>query len=354
MRIPFLVLAALTATTVFAQETKPFNQKAEAIIRDSFACSEMKITQSPWPQKLPAGFNGPVVQIESPSHSCEGQYALVFAPSGAHYLGAPWYFGDDAGETVEAKLAAFTLRAMREAFTVKVDRQKPTRDGLFPTTLYEQTERGKVALQGFVDRDGKLFFMGNFRPAGVPTGTSRMKEIEPLFATSPSRGASAANVTLVEFSDFQCPACKRTSDLGAKLADKHGDAIRYVRVDLPLMSNHPWAFSASLAGRAIYRQKPDLFWQYKKLVYENQDKLSAFTIDDFARGFAESHELDLKRYDADLASADVQGEILRGVGTAFSNDVRATPTFMVNGVIVDPGEDGAALESYIEKLVKKS
>ena len=59
---------------------------------------------------------------------------------------------------------------------------------------------------------------------------------------------------------------------------KYGDQVRYIRYDLPLVSMHPWAFSATMAGRAIYRQKPELFWAYKKEVYENQDKISAFTI----------------------------------------------------------------------------
>jgi protein-disulfide isomerase len=116
---------------------------------------------------------------------------------------------------------------------------------------------------------------------------------------------------------------------------------------------HPWAFAAAVAGRAIYRQKPALFWEYKKQIYANQDKLNAFLIDDFARGFAQDHDLDLKKYDADVNSADLQKGIIDGAGLALSNDVRATPTYMVNGIVVDPGNDGKYLESYIAGLLKK-
>jgi protein-disulfide isomerase len=133
---------------------------------------------------------------------------------------------------------------------------------------------------------------------------------------------------------------------------KHPDKVRYIRYDLPL-AGHPWAFPAALAGRAIYRQNPELFWQYKKNVYDNQDQLTAFMFWDWARKWAEDHDVDLKRYDADLTNADIKAEILKGAGTAFSNDVRATPTYMVNGTIVDYGEEGKALAEYVEKLLNK-
>jgi protein-disulfide isomerase len=129
--------------------------------------------------------------------------------------------------------------------------------------------------------------------------------------------------------------------------------VRYVRYDLPLLTMHPWAFPAAVAGRAIYRQKPDLFWQYKDQVYANQEKLNTFTIDDFARGFAQDHDLDLKKYDADVSSPELQTSILAGAGAALSNDIRATPSYLVNGTNVDAGTDGKALEAYVAALLKK-
>jgi protein-disulfide isomerase len=131
---------------------------------------------------------------------------------------------------------------------------------------------------------------------------------------------------------------------------KYGDKVRYIRYDLPLVTMHPWAFSAAIAGRAIYHQKPELFWDYKEQVYSNQDKLTAFTIDDFARNFAKDHDLNLEQYDADINSAPLREELLKGVGAAFINDIRATPSYVVNGVSVDAG-DGSALEKYVAGLL---
>ena len=56
---------------------------------------------------------------------------------------------------------------------------------------------------------------------------------------------------------------------------------------------------------------------------------------------------------ADIANAEIQQSILNGVGIAFSSDIRATPTYMVNGAIVDAGNEGKALESYVAGLIKK-
>ena len=70
------------------------------------------------------------------------------------------------------------------------------------------------------------------------------------------------------------------------------------------------------------------------------------------RGFAQDHELDLKKFDADVNSPDLRAEILHGLAAAFVSDVRATPTYLVNGVFVDPGNDGKALADYVDKALK--
>jgi protein-disulfide isomerase len=221
---------------------------------------------------------------------------------------------------------------------------------LYTATLFQITESGKLPLLGEVDPNGKMFFFGTFRNAKSDLRAQRMKAFETFFASSPSRGGEKAPVTLVEFSDFECPSCQRASGYADMLLKKHGENIRYIRFDLPL-SGHPWAFAAAVAGRAIHRQKPDVFWEFKKQVYANQENLNAFMFGDWARGFAEDRGLDMKKYDADLASDDLRTEILTGAGTAFSNDVRATPTYLINGTLVEPGAEGQGLDEYITKLL---
>lgn len=358
MKIASLALAAIVAATaVLAAEQPagtPLDEKSEKLVRQSIAlCSDLKFTRTDFPAKMPAGMTASVVRIDSSKPQCQGQFVMATTSTGGFYLGLPWMLTDVPGDSIEEKLKNFTWTNMQETFTPSVDRRSRTPFGLLPVTMVQTTERGKVPIEGEVDPDGRFFFMGHFRSASADLAAERVKSFAPFIADAPARGSATPDVTVVEFSDFECPSCKHASTYLDPIMEKYGTRVRYVRYDLPLVENHPWAYAAAAAGRAVYHQKPDLFWEFKKQVYANQDKLSAFTIDDFTRGFAQDHDLDMKRYDADIASDAVRDEILKGVGAAFSNDVRATPTYMVNGVYVYPGDDGSALEAYVAGLLKK-
>lgn len=327
--------------------------KLDRAVRDALPiCAESTIAYDALPFKPLPRFTGAVVRIESKRPACEGQFVAFLSPTGGFYLGYPWLLDEEAGASTEEKLKNFTWRNMQMNISATIDRTKITDDGLLPVTLYQMTENGKMPLDGLIDPNGRMFFFGHFRRLSGDIRAQRAKSFEPFFAVSPTRGAASAPVTIVEFSDFECPSCRRASGYADTILSKHGEKIRYVRFDLPL-TGHPWAFAAALAGRAIYRQKPELFWEYKKQVYENQEKLNAFTFGDWARGFAADRELDMKRYDADVASEEVRGNLLKGAGVALTNDIRATPSYVVNGVLVDAGDDGKALAEYVDKLLVK-
>ena len=327
---------------------------AAKLVKDNLPiCSaEAKVKHVALQHKLPSNLEAIMVRVESPRQSCEGQWLATTSAAGGFFLGIPWFLDDVKDQpTLEAKLKTFAWTKLQQNVTPTVTHGE-TRDGLFPVVLLQTTERGTLTLEGEIDPAGTVFFLGHFAPVRGDLRQERLKNFSPIVANSPVTGAAKPEVTVIEFSDFECPSCMRASGYVKPLLDKYGDKVRYVRYDLPLVQMHPWALPAAIAGRAVYRQKPELFWVYKKHVYENQEKLSTFTFDDFARGFAQDHELDLKKYDADVASPELRAEILKGVGIAFANDIRATPTYMVNGVTVDPG-DGTSLEKYVVGLLKK-
>jgi hypothetical protein len=348
----FAAVASAQQPTAAAPAAAPkLDAKVERAIRDVLpVCLDMTMTVEELPYKLPPRFTGTLVRTESKKRpSCDTQLVSVLSPNGGVFLGMPWFLESEEGATLEDKLRNFTYRNMQMSVTADIQRTTDI-DGLWPVTLYDTTEAGKVPLFGHVDPMGKVFFFGNFRRLNGDLRAERAKAFAPFLAAAPTKGAASPKVTVLEFSDFECPSCKRASGYLEPILAKHGEDVRYVRYDVPL-SGHPWAFAAALAGRAVYRQKPELFWQYKKAVYDAQGELNAFLFWDWARNWAQDHELNLERYDADLNNQEIRAELLKGVGTAFANDIRATPSYMVNGALVDAGENGAALAAYIDALL---
>jgi protein-disulfide isomerase len=349
---------ALSAAVVLAEDPPPppapqLGERAEKLIKEGLpvCAAAIKETRIALQHKLPVNLTGAVLRTESERGQCVGQWVALTSREGGFFLGVPWFLDNVTG-TPEVKLRTFAWANMQQNFEVTVGKT-PTREGFFPVTMNQITERGKMPMQGVIDPAGTVVFIGNFFPITSSYYESRVKAFQPYIDVSPTKGAAKPAVTVVEFSDFQCPSCKHAAGYLKPIMDKYGDQVRYVRYDLPLVMMHPWAFSAAVAGHAVYRQKPELFWEYKERVYGEQEKLSAFTFDEFARGFAEDHELDMKKYDADVSSAELQSTILAGAGMAFTGDIRGTPSYMINGAMVDPGADGKALETYVAGLLKK-
>jgi thiol-disulfide isomerase/thioredoxin len=342
-----LLACALLACSAAAEAA--VDPKLEKAVRDALpVCEGGKITFEDLDVTLPARFSGTTVTVHSDDHLCDMRASGVISPSGAFFFGNPWPIGSEQG-TIEEKLKGFVWRNFQMNVTPVVERKRSV-DGLFPVTLVQTTEYGKVPLEGEVDPEGRMFFFGHFRKT-EDAAAQRIKTFGDLFAKSPARGPADAKVTIVEFSDFECPSCKRAAGYLDPILAKYDGKVRYIRYDMPL-TGHPWAFPAAFAGRAIYKQKPELFWEYKKQVYANQENLSAFTFWDWARGFASDHELDLKKFEADVASEDLRNDILKGAGLALSNEIRSTPTYVINGVLVDSGDQGKGLADYVEKLLK--
>ena len=344
------IIAAAAFAVASAAAAQKLDPAVEAAVRQSIpVCGDVTFTTAELPMKLPTGFTGTVVRTAGSRPTCEGQFASVLSPTGGFFLGMPWYIASEEGATPEARLKSFAWRNLQENVTPVVEKTR-TADGLYRVTLNQTVEGGKIPITGEMDAEGKVFFFGHFRRLKGDVRAERAKAFEKLAASAPTRGAAKPAVTILEFSDFECPSCKRSADYTDPILAAHGEKVRHVRFDLPL-SGHPWSLPASMAGRAIAAQKPELFWKYKKEVYDNQERLNPFSFDDFARGFAETHQLDMKRYDADVTSSELRQLLLDGAGAAYSNDIRATPTFLVNGALVDAGENGKALVEYVNKLV---
>jgi Na+/H+ antiporter NhaA len=137
------------------------------------------------------------------------------------------------------------------------------------------------------------------------------------------RGPRQAEITIIEFGDFQCPYCGQAEPM---LREVLGDAtIRYVWRHLPLDDVHPNARFAAEAAEAAADQ--GAFWPMRDLLLEHQDELSRTDL----IGFATRLGLDVDRFTAQLDDGVHQARIDRDVESAELSGVSGTPTFFVNG-----------------------
>ncbi|PSN14524.1 protein-disulfide isomerase [filamentous cyanobacterium CCP5] len=164
---------------------------------------------------------------------------------------------------------------------------------------------------------------------------------EAVLSSSPTKGAADAPVTLIKFSDFQCPYCALAAEQMHDFVGSHEDEMRYVYKHLPLTQIHPEALPSAKAAWAAGQQGQ--FWAYHDALFANQAQLGEALYVKIATDLG----LDLDRFNRDRASDAAQAAIDADVDLARALDIRGTPTFLMNGLLI-PG--GAPPEFFEEAL----
>jgi protein-disulfide isomerase len=163
---------------------------------------------------------------------------------------------------------------------------------------------------------------------------------------SPARGPESARVSIVEFSDFQCPFCGRVTPTMDKLVSEYGDQVRIVFKNLPL-SIHPKAKAAHAAAEAAHRQGK--FWEMHDRIFANQRALEPEVFE----GYAEAIGLDMARYRADVASSEVKKRIGDDMAEAQKLGVTGTPGFFINGRFVSGAQPFETFKRLVDEELGK-
>lgn len=150
----------------------------------------------------------------------------------------------------------------------------------------------------------------------------------PVFKIStkdqPSLGNANAAVTIVAFTDYQCPSCAAMHPLLARLVKESGDKVRLVTRDFPL-SQHAEAFKAAEAAEAAREQGK--YWEYVQVLLQNQSSLSV----DKLKGFATQLGLDRTRFDAALDSHKFAEMVQTDLDDGIKLGLKGTPSLFING-----------------------
>jgi protein-disulfide isomerase len=343
------LLAVALASTAAAATPPLVKEEVDRLVAGFLPpCPDpIKVSSEPLQVTLGSGLRASIIRIDSSNGWCATQLLGLATSSKTYSLGAPWILAGLTGSPAD-KIRQFAWTRLQDTVEAKVA-MAPRKDGLLPVVLEEKTEFGTIRVSGVVDPGGTIFIPGDVRPLTGDPARGRLDLLKPVAGKAPYKGPATAKVTVYEFSDFQCPACARAAGYGETIVKEFGDKVRFVRLDLPLVGSHPWAFPAALASRAIWKQSPDAFWTFKREIYANQANLDAFRIEDFARSFAKENGLDVSRLDADLRSAALKEEILASISAARTIQINGTPSFLVDGVAVIPGDDGRLLLEAVRK-----
>jgi protein-disulfide isomerase len=207
-------------------------------------------------------------------------------------------------------------------------------------TYKGQTEAGEV----YVSKDGKTLFRGDMFEIGTdPFAATRAKL---RLEGDPTKGPADARVTVVEFSDYQCPHCRQLYTVMQVIEQKYPQ-VRIVYKDFPLAGIHPWAMTAAVGARCAFAQSPEGFWNVHDLIFENQDVISSENVYQKVIDFAVRAGLDKDAFKVCLALPDAKAAIQADVDEGKAVQISSTPTVFVNGRPVIGGDENT-LEQYIQ------
>jgi protein-disulfide isomerase len=163
-----------------------------------------------------------------------------------------------------------------------------------------------------------------------------------------AHGPSDAPITIIEFSDFQCPFCRSILPTIKDLMRKYPEKIRWVFMDYPIASLHPAAPKAHEAARCAGEQGK--FWEYHDLLFERSPRHS---LDDLMQA-AQALKLDNPAFAQCLATNKYQLDIVRGVEEGARLGVGGTPTLFINGRMLMGGNPMTELPKLVEIELAKS
>jgi protein-disulfide isomerase len=162
----------------------------------------------------------------------------------------------------------------------------------------------------------------------------------PVTANDPTRGSGSIEV--IEYSDFECPFCQKAQPMIREMLAKYDGKVKLVWKDFPL-PNHQHAVSAAVAARCA--QEQDRFWEYHDVLFANQQALTHGDL----RLHASKVGLDLVAFDECLYAGRHQDALATLLESAESHLVEATPTFLVNGRMVQGAVPLYELAAIIEE-----
>ena len=236
---------------------------------------------------------------------------------------------DDA--TVSQRVVDYFRKSVATpGLSLEVSKLEPSevpgfRKGNLQVSLGQQSQ--DVAF--YVSTDGRFLFRGDAVDLTVDPLAQVMNRI--TLDGEPARGPKDARVTIVEYSDFQCPFCARAyATFEEEVMKEYGDRVRFVFKHYPL-SFHAWAEDGAVAAECAARQGGDQFWAMYRGLFEKQQEITKDNLEAKAAEIARGAGVDADDLAACLDGRQTLDSVKADVAEAEALGVDSTPTFFVNG-----------------------
>jgi protein-disulfide isomerase len=196
----------------------------------------------------------------------------------------------------------------------------------------------------YVSKDGRYLLRGDVYDTTSDPMAAVRSQIH--LANNPARGPADARVTVVEYSDYQCPYCRQLQQSLRALASSYPQ-VRFVFKDFPLVKTHPWAMTAALAARCAYIQDSRAFWKLHDAIFDKQDAISLENVRQKMLEFAAAASLNTRAFRTCMASTQSTRAVEANIQEAHALKVTSTPTVFVNGRRMS-GLSRTLLSQYID------
>jgi len=207
------------------------------------------------------------------------------------------------------------------------------------------------AMKGFFEKNPQFLeqqfqaMMKKRNPDAQPVEERIKTAIQVDLNNAPVMGPADAPVTVVAFSDFQCPFCKRAAPISKQLVDAYPGKVRvaFRQHPLPMHKNAMPAAKAALAAN-----EQGKFWEFHDLMFENQQDLSE---ENLAK-LAQKAGLNVAKFTKDMKSTKYDKQIQDDIDFAMKNGASGTPAFYVNGVYLKGAKPLQAFQEVIDKILQ--
>jgi protein-disulfide isomerase len=214
------------------------------------------------------------------------------------------------------------------ALSYKVASIKPSSSGLAEVTVVLSSAQGQAANKLYITPDGKHALVGEVIPFGTHPFAADNKKLQES-AKGPSRGPADAPVTLVEFSDLQCPHCKEAQPkLDKFMATAKNVRLVYEAYPLPM---HDWAAKAAAYGDCVARASNDAFWKFVEGTFDAQSDITAANADEKLTAIATASGVKGEDIAACAAKPETAARVEASVALGTALGVNSTPTVYING-----------------------